>query len=131
MMYHFIFGLRGGSLLVATPSAPGVCSPAEPASFFSSSCMIKVKLHPAGVASMAAEIAVQECDAPLDHAVDDEKVHSENEYRDHDDSSGRTHFFPRWRGDLAHLGAHVVVKRPDPLRPGLQPVSKVLAGGCD
>src|SRR5271155_1622019 len=107
MMYHFIFGLRCGSLVAATPSAPGVCSPAAPASFFSSSCMIKVKLHPALVASMAPEIAVQECDAPLDHVVDDEKVHAENEYRNHDNRSGGSHFFPRWCRDLAHLSAHV------------------------
>src|SRR5580693_4313470 len=42
MMYHFMFGLRGGSLVTATPSAPDGCSAAEPASFFSSSCMIKL-----------------------------------------------------------------------------------------
>ena len=45
MMYHFMFGLRGGSPGAATPSAPGGCggcSPPAAASFFSSSCMIKL-----------------------------------------------------------------------------------------
>jgi hypothetical protein len=43
-MYHFMFGLRGGSLVAAAPSALAACSaPAAPAAFFSSSsCMIKL-----------------------------------------------------------------------------------------
>src|ERR1700739_3785777 len=45
MMYHFMFGLRGGSLVVATPSAPEGCSAVAATLFFSSSCMIKFKLQ--------------------------------------------------------------------------------------
>ncbi len=46
-MYHFMFGLRGASLVAATPSAPDAGSPTVgAASFFSSSCMIKLNSVP-------------------------------------------------------------------------------------
>src|SRR5437764_1046741 len=77
MMYHFMFGLRGASLVAATPSVPDGCSPPA-AWFFSSSCMIKFKLRPA-LSGLLPEIAVQKCDAALDHIVDHEKVHTKNE----------------------------------------------------
>src|SRR5580698_11020362 len=130
MMYHFMFGLRGGSLVTATPSALGGCSLPAAASFFSSSCMIKLSSSLL-FDLVAPEIAVQKRNAPLNHVVDHPKVDAKNKYRHYDNRSGSAHFLPRRRRDLAHLGAHVVVKRFDPLRPGLQPVSKILAGGRD
>src|SRR5258706_7419692 len=119
MMYHFMFGLRGGSLVVAMPSAPEACSPVAATSFFSSSCMIKFRLR-CRAFCLLSKIAIHLVDAFLNHVVDDEKVHAKNENRDYNHCRGGLHFFPRWRRDLAHLGAHVVVKRLDSLRPGLQ-----------
>ena len=86
-MYHFMFGLRGGSPLAATASALGGCSALAAASFFSSSCMIKLN---SGLRFdlVVPEIAVQERDAPLDHVIDDEKVNAKNEYRDHHNRGG-------------------------------------------
>src|SRR5580698_8014838 len=130
MMYHFIFGLRGGSLVAATPSALGGCSPPAAASFFSSSCMIKLSSSlPFDL--VVPEIAIQESDAPLNHVIDDEEIHAENEYRNHNYCGSGAHFFKRRRGDLAHLRAHVVIKRLDPLRPRLEPLSKTCSDGCD
>src|ERR1700719_1565702 len=129
MMYHFMFGLRGASLVAVAPSVLDGCSPPA-AWFFSSSCMIKFKLRPAR-SVLLPEIAVQKCDAALNHVVDHEKIDAENEYRDHNHRSCGTHFFQRRCCDLAHLAAHVAVKRLDPLRPGLQPVSKIVARACD
>src|ERR1019366_2091425 len=129
MMYHFMFGLRGGSLVAVTPSALGGCSPLAAVSFFSSSCMIKLNSGPRVSVLMAPEIAIQKRDAPLNHVIDDEKIHSENEYGDHHHRGRAAHFLPRRRGDLPHLGAHVVVKRLGSLRPDFDPVDKTLAGG--
>src|SRR5580704_4464360 len=98
MMYHFMFGLRGGSLVAAAPSALTGCSTPAPLSFFSSSWMVKLN----SVTLVASKIAIQECDAPLDHVIDDEKIYPKNEYRDHDHGGSAAHFFPRRRGDLAH-----------------------------
>src|ERR1700722_12533467 len=131
MMYHFMFGLRGSSPLAATPSAAGGCSALTTASFFSSSCMIKLNSGLRVSDLMAPKIAVQKRDAPLDHIIDDEKVDSKNEYRDHHHRSGAAHFLPRRRGDLVHLGAHVVVESLYPLRPGFDLVSETPTGGCD
>src|SRR6267154_686277 len=130
MMYHFMFGLRGGSLLTATPSVPGVCSPGEAASFFSSSCMIKFRLRSCALC-LLSKIAVHLVDALLNHVIDNEEVHAKDEDRDYNHRRCGLHFFPRGRGDFAHFGAHVVVKRLDSLRPGLQPVAEVAARGCD
>src|SRR5271155_611214 len=130
MMYHFIFGLRGGSLVAVTPSALGGCSLPAAASFFSSSCMIK--LNSSLLFDLVApEIAVQKRNASLNQVIDHPKVDAENKYRHYDNCGGGAHFLPRRRRDLAHLGAHVVVKRFDPLRPGLEPLSKILAGARD
>src|SRR5258706_2848593 len=130
MMYHFMFGLRGGSLVTATPSVPGACSTPAAASFFSSSCMIKFKLRPAR-SGLLPKIAIQKCDAPLDHIVRNEKEDAKDEYCNHHNRGGGAYFFPRWRGDLAHLGTHVVVKRLGPIRPGSQPVSEIVTVACD
>src|SRR5580693_7353024 len=109
MMYHFMFGLRGGSLVVATPSALGDCSPPVAASFFSSSCMIKLSSS-LPLDLVVPEIAIQESDGPLNHVINNEKVNSKNEYRNHNHRSSGAHFFKRRRRDLAHLRAHVVIK---------------------
>src|ERR1700691_3974159 len=130
MMYHFMFGLRGGSLVAVTPSAPAGCSPPAAASFFSSSCMIKLSSS-LRFDLVVPEIAVQKSDAPLNHVIDDEEIHSENEYRNHNHRGSGAHLFKRWRGDLTHLAAHVVVKRFDPLRPRLKPVSEIVARSRD
>src|SRR5216683_1489432 len=78
-----------------------------------------------------SEIAIHLVDAFLNHVIDDEEVHAKDENRDYNHCRGGLDFFPRRSGDLAHLGAHIVIKRLRPIRPGLQPVSKILAGGCD
>src|SRR5580700_7341236 len=111
MMYHFMFGLRGGSPVAATPSAPGNCSPPTAASFFSSSCMIKLNSGCRSIARLGAllgllEIAIQSADSFGDHSVNDVKIHSKNGHRDHHHRGGSLHFLPRRRGYLAHLGAH-------------------------
>src|SRR5712671_1112873 len=130
MMYHFMFGLRGGSLVTATPSAPGACSPGEATSFFSSFCMIKFRLRCCAFC-LLSKIAVHLVDALLNHVVDNEEVHAKDEDRDYNHCRCGLHFFPRRRRDLAHLSAHVVIKRLDSLRPGLQPVAEVAARGRD
>src|ERR1700691_1346515 len=127
MMYHFMFGLRGASL-VATPSAPGVDSPPAPAWFFSSSCMIKLSSG-AAHSDLVAKIAIQEGDALLNHVVDNEKVHAKNEYCNNDHRGGGLDFLPRGRGNLAHFGAHVVIERFSTLRPALQLVSEIFSSG--
>src|SRR5579872_3607296 len=101
MMYHFIFGLRGASALgVATaPSPLGGCSPPAPASFFSSSCMIKFNSAISAL-TLVPEIAVQISDALLQKAVDNEKEQAKQKYRNHDYDGGRLHVLPRGRGDF-------------------------------
>src|SRR5271156_2551839 len=130
MMYHFIFGLRGGSVDAATPSVLGGCSLLAAASFFSSSCMIKLSSSLL-FDLVVPKIAVQKRNASLDQVIDHPKVDAKKKYRDHDNCGGSAHFLPRRRRDLAHLGAHVVVKRFDPLRPGLDLVSETPTGRCD
>ena len=80
---------------------------------------------------MTAKVVVQELDGLLNHVVDEEKINAENEYRDDHHCRGGLHFLPRWRRNLAGLGAHIVIESLNPLRPGLQPVSKILTGGRD
>src|SRR5579872_6822599 len=127
MMYHFIFGLRGASAVTAAPSPAGGASPPAPASFFSSSCMIKLN---SVALSLVTEIAIQKTDALLNQVIDNKKINAKNKYRDHDHRGCGLHLFPRGRRHFAHFGAHVVVKRLRPFRPGFQPVSEV-SGGCD
>src|SRR6267154_3311343 len=111
MMYHFMFGLRGGSLVAVTDSEPADCSPPAATSFFSSSCMIKFKLRFARRSGLVTEIAVQECDALLNEVIDHKKVNAKNEYRDYHHRRRSLYFFPGRRGDLAHFSANVVIKR--------------------
>src|ERR1700677_2478093 len=128
MMYHFIFGLRGASPEPAPVEGCGVCSP--PASFFSSSCMIKLNsanLRP----DLVPEITEQERDALLDDVINYEKIHAKDKDGNHHHGRGRLYFLPRGRGHLARLGAHVVIERLDALRPGLDPFSEIFAGGYD
>src|SRR5258706_7485198 len=109
MMYHFMFGLRGGSLVTATPSVPGACSTPAAASFFSSSCMIKFKLRPAR-SGLLPKIAVQKCNAPLDHVVRNEKEDAKDEYRNHHNGGGGAYLLSRRRTDCSQLRTHVAVK---------------------
>src|ERR1700686_1978646 len=99
MMYHFMFGLRGGSPVAVTPSAPEVCSAVAATSFFGSSCMIKFKLRvlrvPSSAVALFSEIAIQLVDTFLNHAVDHKKVHAKDEDCDYDHGRGGLHFFPR------------------------------------
>src|SRR5258707_11188820 len=112
MMYHFMFGLRGGWLLTATPSVPGVCSPGEAASFFSSSCMIKFRLRSRALC-LLSKIAVHLVDALLNHVIDNEEVHAKDEDRDYSHCRDVVQVFARGRGDFARFGVHVVINQPD------------------
>ena len=58
--------------------------------------------------------------------VNDRKVNAEQENRDNDHRGGALYFLTRWRGDLAHLGAHVAVEALDTLRPGFDPGHKTV-----
>src|SRR5579862_5090788 len=133
MMYHFMLGLRGASP-AAVPSALGcgVCGSKlvlAPASFFSSSCMIKLN---SGTAScLVAERGIQKTYRLLNHVIDHKKVEAENKYRDHNDGGRGLHFFPRRGCDFARFSAHVVIERFDLPRPGLNPLPKTPAGGRD
>src|SRR5579864_4300417 len=133
MMYHFIFGLRGASVGAAVvPSALAVCGSlvvVAADSFFSSSCIV-ASSKPAIPSSVALEIIKQVADALLNDVVDHKKVKAKDEHGNHDDGGGSPHFLPRRSGHLAHLGAHVVVKRPDTFRPGPDAIAKVAAGCC-
>ena len=53
--------------------------------------------------------------------VDNRKVKAEQENRNDDHRSCALYFFARWRGHLAHLGAHVAVEALGALWPGLDP----------
>src|ERR1700733_428102 len=64
-----------------------------------------------------------------DNVVDNEKVHAKQEDCDDHHGGGRLHFLERGRGHFLHFGADVVVKRLDPLRPGLNPLHPVATGG--
>src|SRR5216684_1089168 len=132
MMYHFMFGLLGASAVAVDPSAVGECcspSPPDPASFFSSSgigCFF-VDPYVLTLESMALEIVEQKTDTRLNELVDDEKVHRENEDSDDDNRRRGADFLPGRRGHFAHLGAHVVIERLNPLRPGLDPIAEISA----
>src|SRR5216683_1556661 len=136
MMYHFMFGLRGASAVAVDPSAVGGCcslSPPAPVSFFSSSgigCFF-VDPYVLTLESMTLEIVEQETDARLNELVDDEKIHRKNEDGNDDYRRRGADFLPGRRGYLAHLGAHVVVERLNPLRPGLDPIAEISASRCD
>src|SRR3981081_3217628 len=137
IMYHFMFGLLGASAVAVDPSAAGGwCSPSPPgpASFFSSSgigCFFYRSLRQLPLESMALEIVEQKTDARLNELVDDEKIHRENEDSNDDDGRGGLNFLPGRRGHFAHLGAHVVVERPNPLWPGLHPIAEISASCRD
>src|SRR5271166_6767643 len=58
--------------------------------------------------------------------VDDRKVKAEQENRDDNHRGCALYFFARWRGDLAHLSAHVAVETLGTLRPGFDPGHKTI-----
>src|SRR6266568_887685 len=100
MMYHFMFGLRGGSAVAAAPSAPAVCgSPVLVAiSFFSSSCICGCFFSASrflyfaalgcnlirNSGSMTFESVEQSRDAMLNNEIDHGEVQRKNENCDHD-----------------------------------------------
>src|SRR4030081_1635663 len=135
-MYHFMFGLLRASAVAVDPSAEGGCcspSPPDPASFFSSSgigCFFYRSLRP-DHQSVALEIVEQKTNARLNELVDDEKIHRKNEDSNDDDGRGGLNFLPGRRSHFAHLGAHVVVERPYPLRPGPHPIAEISASCRD
>src|ERR1700741_672852 len=141
MMYHFMFGLRGVSVVVAAPSAAAVCdSPAVlvAASFFSSSCIMDVfpasrwfTYRSRAISSAALEKIKQSRHAVLNDEVDHEKVERENGNRDHHHRGRGPNFLPRGGSHFAHFGAHVVIESPDTLRPGFHPVTKAATGCCN
>src|SRR6202140_5640636 len=141
MMYHFIFGLRGGSVVVAAASAAAACgSPAAlvATSFFSWSCIYGcfpgqplVKYCSCAISSAALEKIKQSRHAMLNDEDDLEKIQRENGNRAHHHRGRGPNFLPRGGGHFAHLGAHVVIEGPDTLRPGLHPVTKAATGCCN
>src|ERR1700682_2163051 len=96
MMYHFMFGLRGGSVVAAAPSAAGACgSPAVlvTTSSFSWSCIDKMLLPgpPVSGATRSSAISLvilektkQSGHAVLNDEIDHGKVQRENEDGNHD-----------------------------------------------
>src|SRR5579864_1438850 len=122
MMYHFMLGLRGASAVVAAaPSAEACAAAGSPAavSFFSSSTIF--------MSSVRLEIVEHRGHAVLNGVVDHREIEGKNEYGDYDHRSRRTYFLERRRRDLAHLGADVVVKTLDPVRPGFDLVAEIAA----
>src|SRR5579872_1037442 len=138
MMYHFMFGFFGASML-AVPSAAaawGSLVALVATSFFSSSCIFKLLLpSPDSRRSrlrfplVNPEITEHCRNGVLDDEVDDPEVQREDEYRNDDDGSRRANFFQRRCRHLAHLRAHFVIERPNFLRPGFQPLAK--AANCN
>ena len=53
------------------------------------------------------------------------EVKSEQKHRDDDHRRRALHFFARRRGDLLHLGAHIVVEALGALRPRLELVASL------
>src|SRR6266436_1485858 len=127
MMYHFIFGFFGGS---AGDSAPaGWVSSAVPAPFwfFSSSCINDFFRS----ALSAREIMEQTVKTAADREIHNPEIECKQEHGDDYNRRRGLNLFARRRVDLLHLRAHIVVKTLDALRPGLDPVSEVVAGGRD
>src|SRR6266849_2740902 len=139
MMYHFMLGLRAGS--AAALSGAGTASPPLASVwFFSSSCIDcsalvcgnKFDSFPrlSDPDSAMPEIAEHRVNPVPDHQVHRPEIRREQEHRDDHHRGGGPHFLERGRGHLLHLGAHVVVESPDPLRPRLDAIAEIAAGSC-
>src|SRR5713226_1278814 len=125
MMYHFMFGLRGGSAAEAgsaflTSAPTGSSALASMVPFFSSSCIRCFAFRFLPTALVAGRSTEQPVDAVSQYVIHHRKIDPEEKDGDDDYGCGGAHFLERRRGHLLHLGAHVVVESLDPLRPGLQ-----------
>src|SRR5579863_5455261 len=123
MMYHFMLGLRGGSATAAgaLSGAPGATASVLLLSLLGSSGICLKILY---VTALLREKTVQ----AVQHVIDAEEIQAKNEDGNQHHRGRRPHFLPRGGSDLAHLGAHVVVKRLDAVRPGHDSV--IVACGC-
>src|SRR5271157_3557293 len=120
MMYHFIFGLRGGSAAGSTAgSTPAGCvaSAVGAAVWFFSSSDIESLLS---FALMARQIVEHPFQAVLDCEVRQEKKQPEQKHGDDHHRRRPLDFLARRSGDLLHLSAHIAVEAFDALRPGPQ-----------
>src|SRR5215475_4714799 len=113
MMYHFILGLRGFSATAAAVSDCGA-SASVVASFLVSSCIVNPNLA-------FREVLNQIGHAATKRVIYRPEIERKYEYGDDHNGRGRLHFLARRACDLAHFGAHVVVKGLDSIRPGLDP----------
>src|SRR5579864_7945459 len=132
MMYHFMFGLRGASVAGFAPWEPSG-SPEPPALAFLSSSCIREFISQTFCANALAvsKGAEDEVDAAPDHEVHQPEIKAEDEDRDDYDNGGGLHFLQRWRGDLLHLHAHIVVEALDFLRPRGYPCAEtVVRASC-
>src|ERR1700741_1995622 len=127
MMYHFMFGLRGASVVVVAPSATGWGVDSPPVGSFFCSSNIGVAFSRC-CRLMSPEESEQGIYAAVNDEVDDPEVRGENEDGDDNDRRRASNFLPTGRRHLAHLGAHVVVEGLDLVGPGLHPVREVTAG---
>src|SRR6476659_6197680 len=125
MMYHFMFGLRGGSMPCGTAAAAS--SAASEFRFFVSSSIVFGKIAP--ICRLAVrEVAQDLVNAPPDNGVHNPEVGSEQENGDYHHPGRRLHLFQRRGSDLLHLRAHVLVEALGPLRPRFQPRAQPVSG---
>src|SRR6476469_10540845 len=124
MMYHFILGLRGFSATAAAVSDCG--APASVVvSFLVSSCIIIPNL-------VFRQILDEIGHAAAEGVVHHPEIKRKNKDRNDHNRRGRLHLFTRGRCDLAHLGAHVIVKSLNALGPGLDASCKTrIVRGCN
>ena len=122
-MYHFIFGLRElrqcRRLAIGGGSPPCACGCVF---FFVLHNLAADSLLPVQPAMRKSSATPSQCRVRSRNRPPE--IHSEQEHRDDDHRGRGLHFFQRRRGHLLHLGAHIVVKRLDPLRPGLHPARR-------
>src|SRR5216684_1676242 len=101
MMYHFIFGLRGGSAAGIASDGGGCCPLSPPAalSFFSSS-VIESRLS---FALMARQILEHPFQSVLNHQVRQEEKQPEQKHGDDHHRRRSLDFLARRSSDLLHL----------------------------
>src|SRR5579875_1113266 len=127
MMYHFMFGFCGtapsGAAAVSAFAGPGAASASVRAllisDLISSSVMFRTSAareHPQHMVKGLAE-----------DGVNNPKIKAKQEHGNDDDYRRALDLFAVGNGDLPHLGAHVVVKALDALRPRLDRAQFALA----
>ena len=77
--------------------------------------------------SVMAEITEHRINTVPNHQIHCPEIRRKQEDSDDHHSRGGLHFLERRRSDFLHLGAHVVVEGLDPLRPGLYPITEIVA----